>query len=194
MLLSVCIPTIVGRETQFESLHKRVLSLTEYSQVEVISIKDNKEISIGVKRQQMLDKCTGKYVVMIDDDDNVTDKYFEIVLKAISGNPDCISYLEFCKMDGRSKIACHSNMFKGWGNAMFGYDYVRTPFCKDVIKTDICRQIGFKDMRFGEDHDFSIRLKKSGLIVSEYFINDVMYLYHSDTLNLKEHNERYGIK
>lgn len=197
-LLSIQIPTVVGREKQFNRLYNRLFDeIEEYdlgADVEVIYCRDNKEMSIGVKRQLLLDKCDAVYFVQIDDDDDVRRRYVHDVVKILRMyTPDCIGYLEQCIINGQKKIACHSNRFLSWGENIQGFDYVRTIFCKDVIKTEIARKIGFADMRFGEDYDFSKRLKESRLLEIEYFVNDVMYYYESNTLNQNEHNERYGI-
>jgi hypothetical protein len=44
-------------------------------------------------------------------------------------------------------------------------------------------------MRFGEDHDFAIRIYP--FLKKEKYINDVMYLYQYSSEN---HNSKYGIK
>ena len=51
MILSILIPTVIGRERPLELLTNRIYSqigdLKAESKVEVIVMKDNKEISIG---------------------------------------------------------------------------------------------------------------------------------------------------
>jgi hypothetical protein len=198
-LLSIHIPTIVGREEQFDKLYQHLLLdidlyHVDRSEVEIISEKDNKKMSIGEKRQLLLNRCDAQYFVQIDDDDMVKNGYIATVIGALKEfSPDCIGYLEGVQMNGVSKIAAHSDRFADWGENIEGYDYVRTIFCKDVIRTDIARKIGFSDMRFGEDHDFSRRLKSSGLITWEVFINEIMYYYEGNNLNADQHRERYGI-
>jgi glycosyltransferase involved in cell wall biosynthesis len=144
--------------------------------VEIITHFDNKELSIGEKRQQMLDKANGLYVVYIDSDDYVPEYYIEEILKAIEKNPDCIGFDISCT--GTSgKTASVRNKWKAWTNKKGGYDYVRTPYHKSPIKKEIALKIGFKSLRFGEDADFSLRLKKSKLIKTEVYIPKVMYFY-----------------
>ena len=157
-------------------------------------MKDNKEMSIGEKRHHLLAQCDADYMVMVDDDDMVREDYVQRVLSALESNPDCVGYLEAVNIGGMQGIACHSNRYARWGANKDGYDFVRTIFYKDVIRTDIAKHVGFRDMRYGEDYDFSIRLKDSGLLLREVFINEVMYFYQAPVLNPKQHNERYGIK
>lgn len=182
-LLSVLIPTIAGREAQYEALCKTI-------PVPVVSCCDNKQMSIGGKRQLLLDNCETEYFVMVDDDDSLAADYFEIILPILETKPDCVTYLE--DINGAS-VAVHDNKYDYW-HEKDGI-YYRTPFYKDVIRTDIAKQIGFKDMRYGEDHDFSIRLKQSGLIKKSVFVNKKMYFYNMpDAMSRAEHEERYGIK
>lgn len=185
-LLSVLIPTITGRESLFDALLSTIPD-----NVPVVFCRDNKEMSIGSKRQLLLDSCDTEYFVMVDDDDSLALDYFSTIIPFLAQKPDCICYLE--DISGK-QTAIHSNRFDGWGIGN-GYHYYRTPFYKDVLRTDIAKQIGFKDMRYGEDADFADRLKKSGLIKNEIFIDKKMYFYAMpNTLSRHEHNKRYGIK
>jgi GT2 family glycosyltransferase len=189
----------VGREDKLDTLISNInYQISKYSiskeSIEILTECDNKEMSIGAKRQKLLNKCNAEYMVQIDDDDYISMQYLPHVIDALQSKPDCIGYLESVKIDGIQKTACHSNRFTDWANNKEGYDFVRTIFCKDVIRTDIARKIGFSDMRFGEDYDFSKRLKQSGLLKTEVFINEVMYFYESKTLTRSQHNERYGIR
>lgn len=185
--LTILIPTIQGREAQFDAL---VDSLNAQGFTNIVHLKDNKEISIGAKRQLLLDKCETDYFVMIDDDDSVAPNYIARISQALLCTPDCVTYLE--SVNG-NQVACHSNVWNAWGNNKEGFTYVRTPFYKDVLRTDIAKKIGFKDMRYGEDHNFSIRLKQSGLIKTEIFINELMYFYSAPpSLTTLQHKARYG--
>lgn len=184
--LTVCIPTIVGRERQFNELVRSISG-----RVPIVMCRDNKEMSIGAKRQLLLEEVKTEYVVFVDDDDALAPDYFETILPLLEQSPDCICYLE--DINGK-QVAKHSNDFLCWGEG-HGYDYVRTPFYKDVLQTSIALEIGFSDMRYGEDEDFSRRLKASGLIKNEIFIDRRMYFYRMPkSMTAQEHSNRYGIK
>jgi hypothetical protein len=47
------------------------------------------------------------------------------------------------------------------------------------IRTDIAKQIGYINLKHGEDLDYSNRLKASGLVnlEDEHFIDEIMYYY-----------------
>lgn len=184
--LTIAIPTIQGREEQFDKLVEFICNIAP-EWVELIYCKDNKEISIGAKRQVLLEAANGEYIMMLDDDDLIPDYYFDEIGKALESNPDCVGYLE----QVGNKIARHSNHVKEWTTTATGYD--RTIFYKDVIRTELARKAGFRDLRYGEDADFANRLKP--LLNTEVFINKIMYIYNEPkAMNRNEHNKRYGIK
>ena len=192
ILLSVCIPTVVGREKDFEALHTWVQSKKQ-PWFEVIVDKDNKEVSIGAKRQRMLDAVKGKYFVMLDDDDAQPDDYFDLLYPALLSDVDCIGYKEHCHINGKDQTSIFSIAFPRWASKdsephlTAGYDHVRTPFYKSPIKTEIARQVGFADMRESEDHEFAKAIYP--LLDSEYFIKKVMY-YYQPVVKMGEN--RYG--
>lgn len=194
MRLTIAIPTIVTRKAKFDLLRLHLQNqINEYGfqkEVEIISECDNKEISIGAKRQLLIDKAKGDYIVMLDDDDWCPYYFVVEIIKALASNPDCVGYLELCKFQNRrDEISCFSNRFKAWGDNQFGYNHVRTPFFKSPIKTELVRQVGCNDLRFGEDHDFAKRVFP--LLKTEVFISKIMYEYRYKS---EPHNQKYGIK
>lgn len=192
MKLSILIPTIVERSLLFQQIWSKIKEQVLFGQwegyVEVLSHQDNKEISIGAKRQSLLEKAKGEYVVFVDDDDDVPTYYVEEIMKAISEQPDTVGFQIKCS--GTPGITANaSNRYKDWGDYFDGFDYVRTPYQKTPIKKSIALKIGYKDMRFGEDYDYSKRLKESGLISTECYIPKVMYFYRFKYENPKT---KYG--
>lgn len=188
MKLSILIGTIESRSEQFSSL-LMYLNNQKTKDVEILSLCDNKEISIGAKRQHLLEMAKGDYVSFIDDDDWCSHNYVSNILEAIKTKPDCIGFLINCK--GTPGVtASASNKWDAWGDKVGGFDYVRTIYHKNPVKRSIALQIGYKDLRFAEDHDYSLRLKQSGLLKTEEFINEVMYEYR---FKFEDPKTKYGI-
>lgn len=194
--LSILIPTITGREAQFNKLFNELNRQLQkdgiWNEVEIVTECDDRTMSIGNKRQLLLSRSYGEYVVFIDDDDRVPEDYCVTLWKALKENPgvDCIGFLQECVFDGGvPKSSCLSNRFSQWGQKVEGFDFVRTPFFPTPIKRKLCMLIGYKDLRWGEDYDFSVRLKDSGLIRAEHFINRVMYHYQ---YTHAPHQQKYG--
>lgn len=180
--LSICIPTIIGREEKFNKLYdfisRQISNNNLDSKIEIIFIKDDKQMSIGNKRQEMYSFCKAKYAVQIDDDDWVSDDYVLKVVNACDENYDCIGYKESVTIDGVDKgDSLFSIGFPDWIEKynVKGCVRVRTPFFKTPIKTELCLKIGVKDMRWGEDHDFAKRILPH--LKTQTFIDEVMYKY-----------------
>jgi len=195
--LSILIPTITGREPMFNKLHdfltKQLYDNGIWNEIEIVSECDNREMSIGLKRQKLLNRSYGEFVVFIDDDDLVSDDYCLSIWKVIKqGGIDAIGFLQQCTFDGGApKSASLSNRWETWAENKGGFNFVRTPFFPTPILRDYAIQIGYKDLRYGEDYDFSMRLKESSLIKNELFINKVMYYYQ---YTHAPHEIKYGVK
>lgn len=192
MMLSILIATVVGREESFNALAEKLSTQYNGLEVEMITEKDNKEISIGAKRQKLLEQAKGKYIVFIDDDDTVSDDYIDSILHAAKNGSDAIGFKIDCthngKFNGRAKA---SSKYKRWGDNINGFRYVRSIYHKTpVLKELAIKAGGFKDIRFGEDHDYSMRVNP--LVKTETFIDKVLYYYQYKDEG--SHNERYGIK
>lgn len=225
ILLSILIPTVVGREKEFANLMFKIspISLYQFGEIEdgyfmaesgfyippkdadlfdpllseksthvqLLSLKDNKEHSIGDKRELLYHKAKGIYSIQVDDDDELAPNAIQLILEAIKSNPnaDCITFEEHIDIDGKIQRSNHSLKYGDWNNNEDGYDYVRTPFMKSVIKTEIARSVPIPHIRFGEDHQWAQALKPH--LKTEIHIDEQIYRYIHRSSN---HNARYGIK
>jgi len=191
MKLTIAIPTIVGREKQFMKLMTELeYQILLRDDVEIISLCDNKEMSIGTKRQKLYEMAKGRWTIQVDDDDSLADDYVEQIIPALANDPDCIGYVEDCDIDGKKQLSSISKTYKEWKT--IGNKHERTPYFKVPIKTELCLKAGVTDMRFGEDHDFAKRIHK--MIKTEVYLDIPMYYYKRITKRGETHESRYGIK
>lgn len=201
ILLSILIPTVVGRESELKRLltnihtqagkyyDPRTVKKGEQL-VEVREYCDNKEITIGEKREELYKCAHGLYSWQIDDDDDIAPNAIELILEAIRSSPDvdCITFEEHIDIDGKIQRSNHSLKYADWANGTDGFDYVRTPFMKSVIKTEIAKSVPIPHIRFGEDHQWAQALKPH--LKTEIHIDEQIYKYiHRSS----DFNERYGI-
>jgi hypothetical protein len=210
-LLSIQIPYTHDRQQMFdvlrEKINRQIKSVHASEEIELIWEVDNKEISIGAKRQLLYERSQGKFSVQIDSDDDVSDNFVSSIMTAIYSNNtcDCVTYKELIKevvTNNRQqrlraayfgpmiKYCNHSIKYHKWDNNDDGFNYVRTPYHKDVIRTSLCLQAGVSDMRFGEDEDFAKRILP--LLLFEVHIDEFLYIYNAPS-NIN-HAERYGIR
>jgi glycosyltransferase involved in cell wall biosynthesis len=187
--LSVLLPTVENRAALFAKLHAELKRQSGGRSVELIVACDSKEISIGKKRQNLLEKAMGDYVVFVDDDDFVAPTYVDDILTALVSNPDCVGFLITCTTNGRNpQKAIASMRYKKWGENQGGYAHVRSCYHKTPHKREIALKVGFRDLRYGEDKPYSEGLMQH--VKTEVFIPKVLYLYrfHSEPFAAK-----YGI-
>lgn len=180
MKLSILIPTVKGRESHLQSLtadlNRQIAETNATSEVEIVVLSDNKEMTIGDKRTKLYSMAKGKYSVQLDDDDSVHPNYVSLVLNATSKDTDCIGYYESVTWDRKYLGNSHISLrHKAWDENKSGHRFVRTPFHKVPIKTEIAKAVPFKPLRFGEDHEWSKRIYQH--LTTEVFIPEVMYFY-----------------
>lgn len=184
MRLSILICTLPERAQAFKDL---VVLLGVHTDVEILSdAAPRGTLSVGAKRQALLERAAGDYVVFIDDDDLVPPFYVPTILAALVTSPDCVGHYEL--VEGMAKvpqISIWTNAAPRWmegvvARSHFRVDFVRTTFHKTPLKRSHALAVGFADMGFGEDHDFSKRLRLTGLCKREVFIPRVLYFYHYD--------------
>lgn len=194
-ILSILIPTVVGREQQVEvllqELYRQRLLLPFPNVVQFQIKKDDKEMTIGEKRNILYQESTGLYSFMPDDDDGVATDFLQRTLKAIESNPDCITYYEHVDIDGDISKSNHSILYSGWhDNPAWpeGFKYARTPYFKDVIKTEIARSIEVPAIRWNEDEQWASALHSC--LKTEIHIDDFMYFYKHVS---SDPAERYGL-
>jgi glycosyltransferase involved in cell wall biosynthesis len=203
IVLSILIATIRGRERSFAALFEH-LSAQCLRQgglaagdapgpVEILWEKDNKQISIGAKRQRLLERARGRFVVFVDDDDWVSDHYVSRICEAIEAHPDvdCIGLIGEQTTDGANPESFVGSLrYREWAEDRDGYRYVRSPYHKNPVSRAAALRAGFRDERFGEDQSFSRRLLDT--LHREYFIGDAVLYHHRYTTDVP-HDRKYGI-
>lgn len=196
-ILTIMIPTTVDRDEQCEKLVAELVNqmaeqrLELNKDIEIVSIRDNKEISVGLKRQRLLEMANGIWVVGFDSDDFPHPDYIHDIWSVLYTKPniDHVGFIEDCDVDGYKSRSIFSIKHKSWDEMEVGYDQVRCANPKSVIRRTKALQVGFEDLRYSEDRIFSEKV--TPLLESEIFIEKPLYKYiHRSS----DHNIRYGIK
>jgi glycosyltransferase involved in cell wall biosynthesis len=178
MELSILIPTMQGREHFLSELlfHLNWQINTTYKEnVEVITDKED-YFNIGEKRNSMLLHAKGKFVVFIDDDDDISSDYISSFVDAIKSDPDadCIGYRGFITFNGEGRKEWSiSKTHKLWHEK--NNIYYRTPNHISPVKTEIAKKSGFPSLSVGEDYEYSMRIFPH--LKKEVFINKELYHY-----------------
>jgi hypothetical protein len=165
---TVMIATIPGREEKLQtllaSIREKVNRLTPELRLEICLDFDNRESSIGDKRQRLLQRAAGKYLSFVDDDDAITDAYVEDVWGMIRGN--------FHTMRLWGKIGdyrfMHSTSVKLTDPMATEHIFQRPPNHLNPMLSDVAKLAPFKDATRGEDLDWTLSLYRTGVVKTEY--------------------------
>lgn len=163
-ILSILMCTIPKRIDLFNALSQRIMNqiqnLPENSgQVEFLYDNDV-EISTGTKRNRLLEKANGLFVVFVDDDDDISDDYVSSIVNVINldTDVDCIGIQGIITTNGREQMQWYIGLEYGsW------YEreniYYRTPNHISPIKRELALFVnGFPEISFKEDWEFSMKI------------------------------------
>jgi len=162
------IPTITGRETKLynllQTIEEQRKRICPSLKIEISISFDNREKKIGTKRQELLTNAKGKYISFIDDDDLVTDSYFEDALATIQGE------YHVCRLRGQMNQFTFTHSIENTLDKPMceGDVFLRPPNHLNILLSDIGKLFTFGNAVRGEDLDWCIRLAQRNYLKREY--------------------------
>lgn len=204
MLLSILVCTIKSRQLLCGRLLgilrpqlERLQTGMSAPPIELLLDEDDGDVPIGQKRNRLLEQAVGEYLCFIDDDDTVADDYVSSIVEAIQaqgtsslGLPDCIGFRANWYEDGKQTAdATYSIRNEKRREVLRGERYVveRQPGHLTPVRRELALAVGFEPWSFGEDADFSIRLRP--YLKTEVFVDKVLYHYWLRTREAREHEK-----
>lgn len=177
MKISILIATMPSRLQKLDDLMSVLNPQIDlnglHGEVEVL-IDPRIDINIGQKRNILLQKAKGDYIVFIDDDDHVSLHYIKLILEAIKSNPDCVGISGIITTNGTKQKQWHISKDYGKWFERNGI-YYRTPNHISPVKRELALKAGFPETAFGEDAEYSRRLLP--LLKTEVKIKGNIYHY-----------------
>jgi glycosyltransferase involved in cell wall biosynthesis len=188
VVLSILIPSTFDRKEMLDGLladlGSQIYICGANDRVEVLTEVDNREMSTGAKRNLLLQKAKGEYVVFVDSDDEVSEWYVLEILKAVIDRPDA--------------VGLNGTMTTNGGNEQKWFISKDLPYrtCRDEqgaeyftrynnhlspIRKSIAVEIGFPNLYTFEDFDYAKRLHESGLVKTEVVVVKPLYHYKFQT-------------
>ena len=181
--LSILILTLPTRIDSYSNLirtlNQQVIENNLLDKVQILSLCDTKEISVGEKRNILLNKSIGRYVCFIDDDDLIATDYLIKIISAISSNADVITFCGEYIENGQTTPFSISTIHRG--NYNHPNIFYRLPNHLCPVKREIAVSCLFTDKNYGEDSDYAERINQH--IKNEFHIQDKLYFYMYDSTN-----------
>ncbi len=175
--LSILIPSIPERKEQLHYLHKKLRSNPFVRYACEILYDDSKRhdeggLSVGYKRQALLDKAKGNYIWFLDDDDDFTPELFDQIDKAMEYGHDVISAKTLAYLDGTPHIIDTSITYDN--EQIHDGETKRFPSVMNIYKREVALRVKFNDKNYGEDFEWSMALG----LQTEVKINEVWHIYN----------------
>lgn len=181
-ILSILVLTIPGREAFLQDLITRLEpQLTD--EVELL-IDGRRDVSIGAKRNHLVNECDGMYCAFIDDDDMVSPNYVSKhldLIKQTNHQVDGIGFTGIITMDGKNPQKFVHKAGEEWREVRAGsmVTYYRPLNHLNVVKTYFRRAKPFPEINHGEDHAQALEMNPA--IDPELTLDitdEIMYFYN----------------
>lgn len=178
-LLSILIATIEERREDLERVLKRLASMPlSWQLVEVIVNSAPRHdlpegITVGEKRQLLLDDAKGRYVWFLDDDDDFTDDMFRELMPLLQFDYDVICAKTKALIDGKPYIIDTSIHYEN-EQLHDGSEVKRFPSVMNVYRRKSANKAKFKHINNGEDFAWSTSLG----LTKEKKVDSVWHIYN----------------
>lgn len=146
-------------------------------QAEIIICTDDKQMSVGAKRNLLIKEAQGEYTSFIDDDDMVSVDYVSSILNMTPFNSDVIVFKAVRYENGffDREVLYGTEFRRDYQTRKY---YFRLPNHLMAIKRSITSHVLFPEISFGEDSEWARKILP--FLKSQSKINDVLYEYWFD--------------
>ncbi len=177
MKLSILIPSIPSRFDRVQKLYNKCLEQAT-DEVEIIMFMDNKKRTIGKKRNDLISLVNGKFFMILDDDDDISDDFISSILPLTDDLVDVITFKQQCNMDGYSFEVTFGVGNEVESNSESGKytDCKRPPWHCCVWLTERVKIVKFPDISYGEDGVWAERA--SWITTSSKHVDKILHYYN----------------
>lgn len=150
-------------------------------QAEVLSLMDDGILSVGEKRNALIQCATGDYVLFVDDDDEVDREYIKLLMNATESKADVLVITSLVYINKEPPKPCYfSIQFSDEGEN--NDHYWRWPNHLCAIRRDLVLRHPFQSISFGEDSAFA-RSIRSELKTEQRVSRKPIYHYRYSSLH-----------
>ena len=162
-ILSILIPSIPKRADKLSKLFYILLNQIDQikqhemlGKVELIVDDSNSflegGLSIGKKRQALVNEATGKYLCFLDDDESVAPNYVETLLRLCNCDLDVCTFRSIIKLESAWGMVDMKLVYKT--NDQFSPEYImrRPPWHICPVRSEFAKLYEFEDINNAEDY------------------------------------------
>lgn len=181
MKLSILLCTLPEpfRDRKVNDLFKKLVYQAANKSVQILYLGDNKSMTVGEKRNHLMDIAKGDRIIFVDDDDRITDNYVSKLLEYCKMDYDCISIgVEMTEQGENKKI--YDYTFKQNINKRENGIRIagRVPNHLCLWRKDIALRVRFSDKNLGEDHEWADKQLIKGYTFHD--TKEILYYYDFD--------------
>lgn len=192
ILLSILIPSTPDREKMLNDLliklHYQKEAYDKYHAAHIGDIEiliDNSKrfldggLSIGKKRESLVQRASGKYVCFLDSDDNIPNNYIEALARLCFQNKDVCTFRAMCKLNEYWCLVDMSLNYEFNEQTTDRHDIRRKPWHICPVRAEYAKAEQFSDINHNEDYEWFSRVLK--YCNFEAKSNQILYEYrHGD--------------
>jgi glycosyltransferase involved in cell wall biosynthesis len=163
IILSILIPSTPERSDMlagmYQVVYSQIIQLWRLhpmlGDVEIL-IDDSKRfldggLSIGKKRQSLVERAQGKYLCFLDDDEDIAPNYVETLLRLCQYDADIVTFRNLTKTDHYWTIVDMRLDYQHNDQANPNYITRRRPWHICPVKSEHAKLYEFEDSNYGED-------------------------------------------
>lgn len=166
ILLSILIPTIPERSAKFTALYNELMRQktafdTFHSSLGELEIVVNAGarfldggLSIGKKREALVQQAQGQYLCFLDDDESVSPNYVETLMRLCSQGNDICTFRAIVKMETFWSLLDMRLIYKFNDQISPDYTVRRPPWHVCPMKSHFAKMFQFKDINAAEDFEW----------------------------------------
>lgn len=195
--LSILMPTVPNRSVIFNDL---ILELGDQidmcdsiDRIEIISDCSDRFIdggpSIGAKRDSLVQRAQGEYLLFLDDDEGIAGNYLDVLLQLCETGADVCTFRSIAKLEQYWTVIDMSLLHEENEQASPDRIVKRRPWHINAIRSDIAKQFRFEDINYGEDWKWmeQVLTKCHKEAHTDAIIHEYRHGKHSEADKITEH-------
>lgn len=155
----------------------------------------NGGLSIGKKRQRLVDQAQGKYLCFLDDDEDISPNYIETLVRLCQRNSDVVTFRNLTKTDNYWCVVDMSLNNPENEEATPDRIVKRRPWHICPVKSEYAKLYEFEDINYGEDFSWMEKVLTHCQIEAK--TNQILHCYnhsskHSEADKITKHGKLEG--